>query len=199
MGTLSFTATVSLDGYVADASGDFGWSTPSDEVFRFHVERMSAVSTEVLGRRTYELMRYWLTDPDDGSWSPDEHEFARRWRGLDRVAASSTLEQGAVAADGARLVRRLGLAELEQIVHDAAGEVEIFGPTTAAAAIRAGVVNDYRFFIVPQTIGGGVSALPEGAQLDLRLVEHRVFANGTIYAHYTSPAAADAWRTRSTR
>ena len=59
MGTLSFTATVSLDGYAADASGDFQWSAPRDEVFRFHVERMGAVSTEVLGRNTYQLMTYW--------------------------------------------------------------------------------------------------------------------------------------------
>ena len=39
MGTLNFTATVSLDGYVADADGDFQWSGPADDVFAVHTAR----------------------------------------------------------------------------------------------------------------------------------------------------------------
>lgn len=62
MGTLSYVATVSLDGYVADAGGDFQWSAPGDDVFDAHVERMAGVSVEVLGRRTYRLMQWWETD-----------------------------------------------------------------------------------------------------------------------------------------
>lgn len=70
MGSLSYTATVSLDGYVVDADGDFQWSGPDDEVFRFHVERMGPISHEILGRKTYELMRYWYADPDTEDWGP---------------------------------------------------------------------------------------------------------------------------------
>lgn len=125
MGTLSYTATMSIDGYVADASGDFQWSAPGDEVFRFHVERMAAVSTEVLGRNTYLLMKYWEAEPDDGSWSDDESEFARRWQQLERVVASSTLTPDDLAPERVRLVADLGLAELERIVRDAPGEVEM--------------------------------------------------------------------------
>jgi dihydrofolate reductase len=184
MGTLSFTATVSLDGYVADASGDFQWSGPGQEVFQFHVERMAAVATEVLGRRTYELMRYWETDPDDGSWSDDEHEFARRWRALDRVVASSTLRSDDVRSQGAQPIEHLGLDDVRRIVDEAAGEVEIFGPTTAADAIRAGMVTDFRFFVVPMVVGGGLRALPDDARLELRLVEHRIFEGGLVFLHY---------------
>lgn len=59
MGTLNYTATVSLDGYVADANGDFDWSGPTEEVFDFHVARIQDVTTEILGRNTYTLMQYW--------------------------------------------------------------------------------------------------------------------------------------------
>ena len=184
MGTLSYTATVSLDGYAADASGDFQWTAPGEDVFDFHVERMEAVSTEVLGRHTYLLMRYWEAEPDDGSWGEAEQEFARRWLNLERIVASSTLVHADLGSERVRLVSDLGLAELEQIVADAPGEVEIFGPTTASQAIRAGMVKDYRFFTVPRIVGGGLSALPRDARLDLKLVEHRIFENGTIYHHY---------------
>ncbi len=52
MGVLTYATTISLDGYVADADGDFQWTAPGGAVFAAHLERMAEVSTEVLGRRT---------------------------------------------------------------------------------------------------------------------------------------------------
>lgn len=63
-------------------------------------------------------------------------------------------------------------------------EVEIFGPTTAADAIRAGMVRDHRVLVVPRVVGGGLRALPDGAVLDLELVEQREFSGGTAFLHY---------------
>ena len=183
MGTLSYTATISLDGYVADADGDFQWSGPDDEVFRFHVERMDLISHEILGRNTYELMRYWYADPDAEGWGPDEREFARRWQELSHIVVSSTLTADDLQAPGDQLLSDLDLGALREIIAAAPGEVEIFGPTTAALAIRAGMVSDFRFFVVPKVVGGGLSALPRDAELDLDLVEHRVFG-GTTLLHY---------------
>lgn len=187
MGTLSYTATVSLDGYAADSGGDFQWSAPGDDVFRFHVERLDSVSHEILGRNTYRLMAYWDAEPEAGAWSDDEHEFARRWRNLEHTVVSSTLRPDELTSDRDRLIPHLGPDILQQIVDDAPGEVEIFGPTTASEAIRAGSVTNFRFFVVPKVVGGGLAALPAGAPLDLDLVEHRVFGNGTAYLHYRRP------------
>lgn len=187
MGTLSYTASVSLDGYVADADGDFQWSAPDDEVFSFHVERMGPVTHEVLGRRTYELMRYWHAEPDDEEWGPDEKEFSRRWLGIRHVVASSTLTLGELVRPEDELVADLGLDDLRRIVDEAPGEVEIFGPTVATPAIRAGMVSDFRFFVIPKIVGGGLPALPDDVRLELDLVEHRVFGS-TTYLHYRPSA-----------
>ncbi len=184
MGTLTYTATVSVDGYAADASGDFNWSAPSEEVFRFHVERLEPVAHEVLGRRTYQLMEYWQSPPEGESWSADEHEFARLWNAIPQTVVSSTLAVDDLISDRDRLVPRLDLGTLERIVDDTPGQVEIFGPTTASAAIRAGMVTDFRLFVVPKVVGGGLRALPPDTTLELELVEHRVFENGTTYSHY---------------
>lgn len=184
MGTLSYTATVSLDGYVCDASGDFQWSGPDDAVFAVHVDRMAEVSTEVLGRKTYALMQYWETDPDDEVWSPAEWEFARRWRGIDKVVASSTLTHDEIDSGRTRLVPDLSLDELRRIVANATGVVEIFGPTVASPAIRAGLVEEFQFFVVPKMVGGGLRALPDDVHLDLQLAEHKVFDNGTTHLRY---------------
>jgi len=183
MGILNFTATVSLDGYAADADGDFQWSAPNSAVFDFHVERMAQVSTEVLGRKTFALMQYWEAEPANEVWTPAEHEFARRWRAIDKVVVSSTLTKD-VESDRVRLVPELSLHELQRIADDAAGVVEIFGPTVAAPAIRAGLVKQFQFFVVPKVVGGGLRALPHDVRLDLKLAEHKIFDNGTAYLRY---------------
>lgn len=185
MGTLNFTATVSLDGYVADADGNFDWSGPSDEVFAVHLARMAVVSTEVLGRKTYALMDYWETYPDDEDRPVAEREFAKRWQAIDKVVVSTTLTDDDLGPGRARLVPDLSLDELQRIVDSASGLVEIFGPTTAAAAIRAGLVEDFQFFVVPKMVGGGLRALPNDVHLDLRLVEHRVFDDGIVHLRYS--------------
>lgn len=184
MGILAYAATVSIDGYVADADGDFQWTAPSAEVFAVHLDRVAETSTEVLGRRTYDLMGYWDTYPDTEDRPAAEREFARRWRGIDKVVVSSTMNAEELTSDRARLVPTLNVVELQRIVERAEGVVEIFGPTVAADAIRAGLVDDFRFFVVPTMVGGGLRALPDDVHLDLRLAEHRIFANGTAYLRY---------------
>lgn len=185
MGTLCYTATVSLDGYAADGSGDFQWSAPSDPVFAAHVDRMAEVSTEVLGRKTFALMQYWETDSEGEEWGSAEREFAQRWRGIHKVVVSSTLTQE-IESDRVRLVPELRLAELKRIVAQAEGIVEIFGPTTAAAAIRAGLIDEFQFFVVPKMVGAGLRALPDGVRQDLRLAGHSVFDDGTAHLRYLS-------------
>lgn len=184
MGTLSYTVSLSLDGYAADVDGGLDWGAPSEEVFAFHVERMTSVSTEILGRTTYELMRYWDSEPEGENWGALENEFSRRWQSIDHYAVSSTRSPADLSISPDRLLTSLDLAELHDIVADARGEVEIFGPTTATPAIRAGLITDYRFFLVPTTLGDGLAALPRDTDLKLRLVEHRTFDNGTVFLHY---------------
>jgi dihydrofolate reductase len=184
MGILSYTTSVSIDGYIADAAGDFQWGAPDADVFALHLARMAEVSTEVMGRKTYELMRFWETYPDGEEAIPGEREFASRWKDIDKVVVSSTLTPAELGPEPVRLIPELGLDELRQIVDSAPGHVEIFGPTTAAAAIRAGMVEDFRFFVVPKMVGGGLRALPDDVHFDLRLAEHRTFADGTTYQRY---------------
>jgi len=184
MGALYYSTTISLDGYVADADGDFQWSGPNDAVFAVHLARIAGVSTEVLGRKTFAPMQYWENFTADDDSTADEGEFARLWCGIDKVVVSSTLTADDLGTSRARLVPELPLADLRRIVDAAPGAVEIFGPTTAAAAIRAGMIDDFHFFVVPKVVGGGLRALPDDVRLDLSLVEHRVFDNGVAYLHY---------------
>ena len=58
---LIYSALTSLDGYVADEDGNFGWAKPSEEVHVFVNDLERPVGTHLYGRRMYEVMAYWET------------------------------------------------------------------------------------------------------------------------------------------
>lgn len=180
MGRLLVTALCSLDGYVVDADGSFAWAEPSEEVHRA-VNRIEAgVGTQLVGRRTYEIMTFWETAPTEGD---DPYaEFARQWRALDKVVFSSTLDEP--AHPRTRLVRAFDADEVRALVASADHDVEIGGPTLAAHAWRAGLVDELRLFLVPVAVGGGTPVLPEGLHVDLDLLEQQRYADGTVLLRY---------------
>ena len=70
MAKLIYTAITSLDGYVADASGSWEWSFPSEEVHAFVNDLERPIGTHLYGRRLYEVLKVWET-MDDHSQEPD--------------------------------------------------------------------------------------------------------------------------------
>src|ERR671933_639114 len=83
--------SVSVDGFIADREGGFGWGAPSEEQFRFHLEQVGELGGYLLGRRLYETMLVWETDP---SLRHDElrDAFADVWCAIPKVAFSRTLD-----------------------------------------------------------------------------------------------------------
>jgi hypothetical protein len=61
MAKLIYSAITSLDGYVADEDGNFGWAEPDEEVHAFVNDLERPVGTHLYGRRLYEVMLAWET------------------------------------------------------------------------------------------------------------------------------------------
>ncbi|MEO9119066.1 MAG: dihydrofolate reductase family protein, partial [Solirubrobacteraceae bacterium] len=66
MAKLIYSAIASLDGYVEDEHGQFGWAKPDDEVHAFVNDLERAVGTYLYGRRMYETMVFWETVSTSG-------------------------------------------------------------------------------------------------------------------------------------
>ena len=172
--TLIYLAICSLDGYVEDESGSFDWAAPDEEVHAFANDLARSVDTHLYGRRMYEVMRYW-EDPPAGS-DPVELAYAELWQAADKVVYSTTLAE--VTTRRTRLERVFDPAALPD------GVASVSGPTLAAHALRAGVVDEVQLLLNPVVVGGGKHALPAGLRLDLALREERRFGNGTVYLRY---------------
>jgi dihydrofolate reductase len=181
MADLVYAISASLDGYIADANGNFDWGQPSDDAHAFFNDLQRSVGTFLCGRRMYETMRVWDTFVlDDLPEIP--RDFAEAWRATDKVVYSSTLEE--VPEPRTRLERTFDPAVVETMKHDADRDLSIGGAGLAAAAIRAGLVDRYLVRVVPTIVGGGTSALPDATRVDLALETTRRFDDGSVLLDY---------------
>jgi dihydrofolate reductase len=177
VGRLIYTAITSLDGYVADESGKFDWAAPDAEVHEFVNEQERSVGAYLYGRRMYDVMHVWQTM---GSDHPITAAYAEIWRAADKVVYSTTLDE--VRTPRTRIARTFDADEIRAI--KAGGDVSIGGPTLAAEALRAGLVDEIGLFLNPVIVGGGNAALPDDLRLDLELVDEHRFGNGVVFLRY---------------
>src|SRR5215218_4976584 len=165
---LIFSVGVSLVELINDREGAFDWTPPSDELFRFHLARVRGLGGYLLGRRLYEAMLVWETDP---SMRNDEARsaFADVWCALPKVVFSSTLDS---VQGNARLAEGTVAEEVTAALGATDKDVEIGGAGLAGAAIELGLVDELRLFRYPVIVGGGTPLLPPVTQdVPLDLVE----------------------------
>jgi len=179
---LIFAAITSVDGYVADADGNFDWSMPSEEVHRFVNNLEAGIGTYLYGRRMYEVMRYWETASTGNGEQSAEQEFAKLWQRADKIIYSRSLDE--VSTASTRLEREFDPEAIRQMKADVTRDIAVSGPTLAAEALRHGLVDECHLFLSPIVVGGGTPALPDNVWLQLELLDERRFDNGVVHLHY---------------
>ena len=188
MGQLIYSTIGSLDGYIADEDGDFSWAEPDEEVHQYANDQLDGVDLHLYGRTTYELMTVWETDPAFAAASRVYAEFARRWMDADKVVYSTTLDE--VVTRRTRLERPFDPEAVRELKEATAGDLLIAGPTLAAEAFRAGLVDVVDQVLLPIVIGSGLPVFPDGVRLGLALETERRFACGAVAVRHRVVGAA---------
>ncbi|MFE2757845.1 dihydrofolate reductase family protein [Actinosynnema sp. NPDC059335] len=185
MGWLTYGMNVSVDGYIADANGDLGWSTPDEELHQFWNDRTGQVALSLYGRRLYELMAaHWPTAGEAPDVSPVEAEYARLWLAMPKVVFSKTLDS---VGWNSRLERGDVVEAAKRLKAETDGLMEVGGATLAAPLVRAGLVDEFHVLVTPAAIGGGTPFFPSlDRWLTLELVENRAFRSGAVLLRYKS-------------
>jgi dihydrofolate reductase len=181
MARLIYSAIMSLDGYIADADGNFGWAAPDEETHQFFNDMTRDVGTHLYGRRMYETMVYWETAHTFAD-SPIELDYAQVWQAADKVVYSRTLET--VSSARTRIERDFEPEAVRQMKAAAERDLTIGGAELAGQALAAGVVDECLLFVAPVLVGGGSRALPDGIRQDLELLDERRFGNGMVQLNY---------------
>jgi len=174
---------VSVDGFIADREGRFDWTVPSEEQFGFHLAQVRELGGYLLGRRLYETMLVWETDP-----SLRDNElgaaFADVWCALPKVVFSRTLDR---VQGNARLAEAPPAEEVAAAIAATDKDVAIGGAGLARAAIELGLVDELRMFRHPVVVGGGTPFLPPVTEdIPLELIETRTFGSRVIFERFST-------------
>lgn len=182
MGKLIYSMIASLDGYVADASGDFSWGQPDEEFHQFLNDNYKDIGTYLYGRKIYELMTYWETAHELPGQPAVENEWGDIWVDAEKVVYSRTLAEP--QSRRTRIERDFIPSAVVQIKSSSDRDITIAGPDLAVHALRAGLVDEVQVYVQPIVLGGGHQFFPEGIRLDLDLVEQRSFSCGVVWLRY---------------
>jgi dihydrofolate reductase len=182
MAKLIYSAITSLDGYTADEEGNFDWAEPDEEVHTFVNDLERPVGTYLYGRRMYEVMAPWETDPTLADQSRVMRDFAELWQAADKIVYSRTLET--VSTASTRIERDFDPEAVRQLKTQAGRDITVGGPDLAAQAIKAGLVDEFHLFVTPIVVGGGIQSLPNNVRVKLELLDERRFGNGVVYLCY---------------
>ena len=178
---LIYSMSVSVDCFIADREGGIEWTVPSEELFQFHLAEVRKLGGYLCGRRLYETMLVWETDP-----SLRDNElgaaFAHVWCAIPKTVFSRTLDS---VQGNARLAKASVAEEVAAALDATDKDVEIGGAGLAAAAIELGLVDELRMFRNPIVVGGGTPYLPPVTEdIRLDLIETRSFNSRVIYERY---------------
>ncbi|HEX2420775.1 MAG TPA: dihydrofolate reductase family protein [Acidimicrobiia bacterium] len=183
MRSVTYSMSTSLDGYIVGPDGNFDWTVPDQEVFRFWIDEIREVGVHLMGRRLYETMLYWETADQDRTLDDAELEWTALWKPLPKVVFSTTL---AAVEGNARLASGDLAEEIERLrAGSGEGDIAIGGAMLAAEAAALGLIDEYRAMVYPVLVGGGVPYFSQRERrVDLELVETRTFSSRVVYLRY---------------
>ncbi len=178
---LIYSMSVSVDGFIADREGAFGWRSLARSSFVSTSRRHASSAAFCCGRRLYETMLVWETDPSMRDNELDA-AFADVWCAIPKVVFSRTLD----SVQGNARLAEASVAEEAAAALDATDkDVGIGGAGLAAAAIELGLVDELRMFRYPVVVGGGTPFLPPVTEdIPLELIETRTVGSRVIYERY---------------
>jgi dihydrofolate reductase len=182
MAKLIYASNMSLDGCTEDARGALDWAPPDDDVFVFITEVMGSAGTYLYGRRMYEALAVWETDPALGARSDLTARYAEVWQAADKVVYSSSLAAPSTAKT--RLERHFDASAVHDLKAAASRDLLVGGPNLAAQAFGAGLVDEVLLFVWPVILGGRKPALPTDGHADLELLDEHRFDNGVVHLRY---------------
>ena len=184
MAKLIYMMNVSLDGYIEDEHGDFGFGAPRDEELKAWLfPYASSFRTILYGRRMYDTMVYWETAHTLPGQTQLGIDFARQWQTAEKIVYSTTLAEPRSALT--KIERTFDPDAVRHLKTTTASDINIAGPELAAHAIKAGLVDELHMRVCPMILGGGKRYFPASVRLDLDLLDERRFPSGDIFLRYS--------------
>ncbi len=184
MRKVSFDITLSIDGCCDHTKLRGG----GDEMHEYFTNLFREIDLFVFGRKTYQLMYpFWPDVAKNRSGKTKAvNDFAQAFDAVDKILVfSKTLDR--VEEKNATIVRTSPQDEILKLKQEQGKEISIGGLNLLSQLVETGLIDEYRFVILPIVVGEGRGLL-EGISLQekltLKLVESTVFKSGAVALRY---------------
>ena len=140
----------------------------------------------VYGRKTYQLMvPYWPDIAKSQSETKADIEFAQAFDSPNKIVFSRSL--ASAEYKNTRIVRTNLRDEILKLKQEPGKDILVGGVDIPSHLIELGLVDEYRFVVMPIIVGKGRRLL-EGVnlpeRLQLKLVESKIFKSGCVALRY---------------
>jgi dihydrofolate reductase len=182
--------TISMDGYTSGPGGP-----AQDTWLHEHVRRVSAAahfegiwrgaSTIVVGRTNYEgFYSVWPGITADPATDPRTRDLGAFLNTVEKVVVSRTLQEA--GWENSRIARDLE-SEVRALRNAPGRDILVINSASIIQALlRAGLIDDLRFAVVPMLLGGGLRLFTEGLPASAwTLTQATILEDGAIGLHYT--------------
>ena len=182
---LKLQMQVSLDGFNSTGPNDEQrWVTWDLEgIKRYVIDLLETSDTILIGRKlAVDYIPFWqdiFTMPDDPMY-----DFAQRIVNRKKVVFTKTLDKS--IWDKTELAKGDLTDEINRLKNQDGKDIIVYGGSSLVSAlIKAGLIDEFHFFINPIAIGKGTSAFEQLANWQpLNLVKSITCNSGIIILHY---------------
>ena len=183
MRKIIYAQLISLDGYIEDSNGKIDWTKPGEELHRHFNELEKNLDINFYGRRMSEAMDFWLTADQNPDLKDYEREYARLWQDTQRIVFSKTLDE---VKGKAKIVREVDPKKINNLKKQPGKDMAVGGANLASTFIKNGLIDEFRAYIHPVTVGGGKPMFPVEEKLNLKFVEAKTFPGNVVMLKYIS-------------
>ncbi|WP_069159739.1 dihydrofolate reductase family protein [Nocardia altamirensis] len=184
MGNVTLWMQMSLDGFAEGPDEGIHWPVVDEELCGSFLDELRSADLFLYGRRTYEIMAaFWPTADADPAISPFYVEFARCWKSTPKLVFSRTLR---TAGWNTRVVGTSLVEEITALRERSDRNMVLFGGAeTASTFMKHHLIDEYRLFVHPLLLGGGVPLFPASVDTSgLQLVDIATFDSAVVQMHY---------------
>jgi dihydrofolate reductase len=182
MSELFLQISMSLDGYIEDATGNIDWMVFDASVDPFATQTLESIDGMIFGRKAHGLLAgFWPGAADTEGATAELIRQTRLMNALPKYVLTHGRETTGWANSHA-----IRVEDVPRIKREAARPLAVFaGAATAQSLLASGDIDEIRLIQYPVLLGGGTPLFAkDGRRQDLELVENRAFPSGATLLRY---------------
>lgn len=171
---------ITIDGFCDHTAG-----IPDEEIHKHYADLLDNADTILYGRKTFQLMEYWLTVLANPTGVKSMDDFAISIDRILKIVFSNTLKS--VEWKTAKLAKRNLREEVLALKQETGKDIFVGSPSLISSLTNLNLIDEFQLCVHPVILGSGLPLFKDiQEKIILRLLKTKTFSNGAVI-HYYEP------------